>query len=111
MVLDPSPAKHDFPFYSLGKIEILTPNEKDIFTYTGIRMLSAEDMLRASIILSTKIDAKYIAELKWLREKIYQERDKLYPDRLEHNLLNETYALFGLNDTLLHHYDDFCYIF
>lgn len=58
-----------------------------------------------------EIDAKYIAELKWLREKIYQERDKLYPDRLEHNLLNETYALFGLNDTLLHHYDDFCYIF
>lgn len=58
-----------------------------------------------------EIDEKYIAELKCLRDKIYRERDILFPDRLEHNLLNETYALFGMNDALLHHYDDFCTIF
>ena len=35
----------------------------------------------------------------------------LRPDRIEHNLINETYALFGMNDAVVAHYDDFCKIF
>lgn len=56
------------------------------------------------------IDEEYINELSQIRRKVY-EKDVLRPDRIEHNLINETYALFGMNDAVVAHYDDFCKIF
>lgn len=57
-----------------------------------------------------EIDEEFINELAEIRKKIY-ESDILRSDRIDHNLINETYALFGDRDELLHHYDDFCDMF
>lgn len=58
-----------------------------------------------------EIDENFIGELHEIRQRIYGNKDMLVPDRLDHNLLNETYAFFGMNDKVLHHYDDFCELF
>ncbi len=54
------------------------------------------------------IDETFIAELKDIRERIYKNRDALHHEKLDVNECNSTYALFGTNDTLVSHYDDFC---
>lgn len=56
------------------------------------------------------IDESFINELTEIRRRIY-ERDILRPDRIDHNLINETYALFGKSDGVVGHYDDFCEVF
>ncbi|MGN1304333.1 MAG: YqiA/YcfP family alpha/beta fold hydrolase [Oscillospiraceae bacterium] len=57
------------------------------------------------------IDEQFISELAEIRREIYKNRDPLYPEKMEHNMINETYALFGEKDSLLSHYDDFCKLF
>lgn len=57
------------------------------------------------------IDEQFISELAEVRREIYKNRDPLYPEKMEHNMINETYALFGERDSLLSHYDDFCKLF
>ena len=56
------------------------------------------------------IDEDFINELSQIRRRVY-EKDILRPDRIEHNLINETYALFGMDDAVVGHYDDFCKMF
>ena len=56
------------------------------------------------------IDEEFIRELEVIRKRIY-ETDILRPDRIEHNLINETYGLFGINDKVVSHYNDFCELF
>lgn len=49
------------------------------------------------------IDEGYISELKSIRNSIYCD---WYVNNKEHYITN-TYAIFGENDVLLHHFDDF----
>ena len=56
------------------------------------------------------IDEEFIGELTEIKRKIY-EKDILIPDRIDHNLVNETYALFGRKDGIVCHYDGFCEVF
>ena len=56
------------------------------------------------------IDEEFVSELTEIKRKIY-EKDILRPDRIDHNLVNETYALFGRKDGVVGHYDDFCEVF
>lgn len=54
------------------------------------------------------IDEAFITELSEIRKEIYGGKDIIYPEKLDVNECNFTYALFGDNDELLSHYDDFC---
>lgn len=56
------------------------------------------------------IDEKFIEELRTIRNGIYQ-KDILRPDVIDHNLINETYALFGTQDDVVRHFKDFCEVF
>lgn len=49
------------------------------------------------------IDEKYISELKSIRNSIYNE----WYAKNKENYVSNTYAIFGENDELLHHVDDF----
>lgn len=53
------------------------------------------------------IDEAFLSELKTIREKIYSSRG----ERLKVNEPDRTWAMFGKNDPLFSHYDDFCRIF
>ncbi len=54
------------------------------------------------------IDESFISELAEIRKMIYGNKDMMHPEKLDVNECNLTYALFGENDTLVSHYDDFC---
>ena len=51
VVLDAGPARADFPLESLGKLEILSPNETETKILTGIMPNSSENCLRACVNL------------------------------------------------------------
>lgn len=106
-------------FYALSMVGALT---KKLLINPA---LFADEDIRNAIGLGTRpffakrsdgseeytIDEQFISELAEIRRDIYKNRDPLYPDKIEHNLLNETYALFGERDNLFGHYDDFCKLF
>ncbi len=60
IVLDAGPARADFPLESLGKLEILSPNETETQILTGINPTSSDNCLRACVNLMSRVDAKYI---------------------------------------------------
>lgn len=60
VVLDAGPARADFPLESLGKLEILSPNETETQILTGINPNSSDNCLRACVNLMNRVDAKYI---------------------------------------------------
>jgi len=60
VVLDAGPARADFPLESLGKLEILSPNETETQILTGIIPNSSDNCLRACVNLMNRVDAKYI---------------------------------------------------
>lgn len=62
--IDAGPARTDFPLRQLGRVEIFSPNEMEIRTFTGIAPTGEESALRAAIKLSTMVNAKYIV-IKW----------------------------------------------
>lgn len=57
------------------------------------------------------IDENFLSELREIRERIYSDRDLWYPDRLNVNALNHTWAMFGNGDPMFSHHDDFCRFF
>lgn len=54
------------------------------------------------------IDEEFIEELEHIRKDIFNQGKYILEN---HNLISETYALFGENDPVVSHYDDFCRIF
>lgn len=58
--VDASPAIADQPLESLPEVEIFSPNEEEIFTYTGIMPAGVESSLRAALALRKRVKAKYI---------------------------------------------------
>ena len=60
VVLDAGPARSDFPLESLGKLEILSPNETETQILTGIMPNSSENCLRACVNLMNRVNTKYI---------------------------------------------------
>lgn len=59
IVIDAGPAKPDFPFDKLPKLEIFSPNEEETEAYTGIRPDGADSALRAAVKLQKIVDSRY----------------------------------------------------
>lgn len=57
--VDAGPCVADFPFDRLGKVEIFSPNEEETFLYTGVQPSTVESCLRACMVLTKKVNAKY----------------------------------------------------
>ena len=58
--LDAGPRKFELPLEKLENIEVFSPNENEVFDYTGIYPNSPENSLKACMALATKMRAKYI---------------------------------------------------
>lgn len=58
------------------------------------------------------VDEEFINELKAIRDRIYRNVERHAgaenAGKLDHNVLNDTYAMFGTGDVVVSHYDDFC---
>lgn len=59
IVIDAGPAKPDFPFDKLPPLEIFSPNEAETEAYTGINPNSAENALRAAVMLQRIVKSHY----------------------------------------------------
>lgn len=59
IVIDAGPAKPDFPFDKLPRLEIFSPNEEETEAYTGIRPDGADSALRAAVKLQKIVDSRY----------------------------------------------------
>ena len=57
------------------------------------------------------IDETFLSELREIRTKLYARRDILRPEKMDHNEVNHTYALFGERDVIARHYNDFCALY
>jgi len=58
--LDCGAVTEDFPLEELGKLEVLSPNETETFTLTGITPNSSANCLRACVELMNRIECKYV---------------------------------------------------
>lgn len=61
IVIDAGPAGDGFPLESLGPVDIFSPNEEEIYAFTGVRPTTVENCLMACLALSNRIKAKYYA--------------------------------------------------
>ena len=59
IIVDAGPATKDFPLSALGPVDIFSPNETELYTYTGINPNSPDNCLKACLALSKLIKAKY----------------------------------------------------
>jgi ribokinase len=59
VILDAGPAQ-PFPLDKLGELEIISPNETETFSLTGIKINSIEDAKTASKLLQEKSNAKLV---------------------------------------------------
>jgi len=60
LFVDAGPAREDFPLELLHKVEIISPNESECKTLTGITPDSVDNCLKACIRLATVTDAKHV---------------------------------------------------
>lgn len=58
--IDAGPRKMELPLEKLENVEIFSPNEEEVFSYTGIYPRTPENSLNACMALATKLQAKYI---------------------------------------------------
>lgn len=58
--IDAGPRKMELALEKLENVEIFSPNEEEVFNYTGIYPRTPENSLNACMALSTKLQAKYI---------------------------------------------------
>lgn len=58
--IDGGPARKDFPFSSLGKVEVFSPNESETYTYTGIQPVDMNSYLHACMKLYNRMNVKYV---------------------------------------------------
>ncbi len=75
--MDAGPNKMTLPLELLENIEIFSPNEEEIFHYTGIYPGDPERCLKACMALASKLDAKYIV-LKLGRKGCFVYDGKYY---------------------------------
>lgn len=81
IIVDAGPASKDFPLSALGPVEIFSPNETELYTYTGINPTSNDKCLRACMELAKLIEAKYyIIKLG--------ERGVFYYDGIYHDIIS-----------------------
>ncbi|MBR4881420.1 MAG: ribokinase [Clostridia bacterium] len=59
IIVDAGPALKDFPLSALGPVDIFSPNETELYAYTGINPTSSDECLRACYQLSKLIKAEY----------------------------------------------------
>lgn len=59
VIIDAAPASKEYDLEALGPVEIFSPNETEIYTYTGIKATSTDNCLKACLALSNKVKAKY----------------------------------------------------
>lgn len=60
LVIDAGPARRDYPLERIPRVEIFSPNESETETLTGIKPVSVEDCLRASMALYQRTEMKYV---------------------------------------------------
>lgn len=60
VIIDGGPARKDFPFSALTKVEIFSPNESETFAYTGVRPVNMNTCLHACMKLHNSMNVKYI---------------------------------------------------
>lgn len=59
VIIDAGPASKEYDLDALGELEIFSPNETEIYTYTGVRATTPNTCLKACLALSNKVKAKY----------------------------------------------------
>lgn len=60
LIVDAGPARADYPIDKLGRIEIFSPNETETAILTGIQPQNLESCLKASMLLCSRADIKYV---------------------------------------------------
>lgn len=58
--LDASPADKEQPLEKLPPVEIFSPNENEIFSYTGIMPTGTDNSLRAALALYKRVKCRYL---------------------------------------------------
>ncbi len=58
--IDPAPASKDYPLENLPMIEVFSPNEREIFEYTGVEPTGTDSCLKAAYMLYNKVKCKYV---------------------------------------------------
>ena len=58
--LDAGAVTAGFPLEELGRLEVLSPNESETFTLTGINPNSSANCLRACVELMNRVECKYV---------------------------------------------------
>jgi Sugar kinases, ribokinase family len=58
--IDGGPARKDFPFSALAKVEVFSPNETETFAYTGVKPINMNTCLHAAMKLHNSMNVKYI---------------------------------------------------
>jgi ribokinase len=57
--IDAAPASKEYPLENLPEVEVFSPNETETYAYTGIHPTSTDKCLKACMILSQRIKARY----------------------------------------------------
>ncbi len=58
--MDAGPARPDYPLERLGKLEVISPNERETLALTGILPSNVTNCLRAATVLMQKVETKYV---------------------------------------------------
>ena len=60
LFVDASDTIMEIPLDRLQNVEIFCPNEQSVYRLTGLRLRTPDDCLRAAVLLSNRVKAKYI---------------------------------------------------
>ena len=60
LFVDASDTMMEIPLDRLQNVEIFCPNEQSVYRLTGLRLRTPDDCLRAAVLLSNRVNAKYI---------------------------------------------------
>ena len=58
--LDAGPKKMELPLEKLENVEVFSPNENEVYEYTGVFPNTPDTSLKACMLLSSKVKAKYV---------------------------------------------------
>ena len=58
--MDAGPARPDYPLEKLGRLEVISPNERETLALTGILPSNVNNCLRAATVLMQKVETKYV---------------------------------------------------
>ncbi|MCQ2424765.1 MAG: PfkB family carbohydrate kinase [Lachnospiraceae bacterium] len=60
LFIDASDTNMEIPLDRLQNVEVFCPNEQSVYRLTGLRLRTPDDCLRAAVLLSNRVRAKYI---------------------------------------------------